>query len=337
MNGSGSQQSRLLASVNLMSRFRQLRSAKNALFVMPRSVFFVSLVFLSIHLAIAAWLPLFDDEAYCALWARDLAAGYYDHPPMIAYMIRFGTSLIGETAFGIRLVSVICFSAAGYLVGDIARISGDRPVMPVLATTLYNLNLLVLALGSFATPDAPSTLFWVAALWVACRAVTPSARTGSQMLWWLGTGVLVGLGCLSKFTNALLAVGLLAYLFSSAKGRSYLLTHLPFVAMAAAVLPLIPYFLWNLQNDWLGLQRQGARLIATGFSMRYLWEYATLLFLAPTQWSPGSRSKPSARRQGMARCWFGAQFRLCFTSFFTQRTRKSKPIGSCRCKRFLPF
>ena len=208
-----------------MSRFRQLQSVKKALFVMPRSVFFVSAVFLSIHLGIAAWLPLFDDEAYYALWARDLAAGYYDHPPLIAYMIRLGTSLIGETAFGIRLLSVICFSAAGYLVGDIARISGDRPVMPVLATTLYNLNLLVFALGSFATPDAPSTLFWVAALWAACRAVTPSAGTGSQMLWWLGTGVLVGLGCLSKFTNAFLAVGLLAYLFSSAKGRSYLLTH----------------------------------------------------------------------------------------------------------------
>lgn len=249
---------------------------------MHRSVFFVSLVFLSIHLNIAAWLPVFDDEAYYALWARDLAPGYYDHPPMIAYMIRFGTSLIGETAFGIRLISVISFSVAGYLVGDILRISGDRSVTPVLATTLYNLNLLVFALGSFATPDAPSTVFWVAVLWAACRAVNPSARYGSQIVWWLVTGLLVGLGCLSKFTNAFLAAGLLAYLFSSAKGRSYLLTHLPYAAMAAAALPLIPYLLWNLQNEWLGLQRQGARLIAASFSTRYLWEYAALLLLAPT-------------------------------------------------------
>src|SRR5690606_6620998 len=71
--------------------------------VMRLSVPTVSLAFLAVHLAIAAWVPLFDDEAYYALWARDLALGYYDHPSMIAYMIRMGTSLFGETALGIRL------------------------------------------------------------------------------------------------------------------------------------------------------------------------------------------------------------------------------------------
>ncbi|NKN39043.1 glycosyltransferase family 39 protein [Agrobacterium sp. a22-2] len=249
---------------------------------MRRSVFFVSVAFLAVHLGIAASVPLFDDEAYYALWARDLALGYYDHPPMIAYMIRSGTNLFGETAFGIRLVPVICFGAAGYLVGDIARMLGGRSVLPVLATTLYNLNLIVFAIGSFATPDTPSTLFWVAALWAACRAVNLSADSRYAMLLWVGTGLLVGFGGLSKFTNAFLAIGLLAYLFVTAKGRAYLLTRLPYVAMAVAVLPLLPYLLWNLQNDWLGLQRQGARLIASSFSTRYVGEYAALLLLAPS-------------------------------------------------------
>ena len=81
----------------------------------------VSLVFLIVHLGIAASVPLFDDEAYYALWARDLAFGYYDHPPMIAYMIRVGTGLTNETTLGIRLFPVLCFAISGYLVGDIAR------------------------------------------------------------------------------------------------------------------------------------------------------------------------------------------------------------------------
>ncbi|KEQ02440.1 ArnT family glycosyltransferase [Pseudorhizobium pelagicum] len=141
---------------------------------MRLSVFTISLLFLAAHLAIAASVPLFDDEAYYALWARDLSLGYYNHPPMIAYMIRMGTSLFGETAIGIRLFPVLGFVASEHLLGDIARrMSGGAAGLPVLATMLYNLNLLVFALGSFATPDAPSTLFWVAALWAAAQSARP--------------------------------------------------------------------------------------------------------------------------------------------------------------------
>ncbi|WP_029621017.1 ArnT family glycosyltransferase [Pseudorhizobium marinum] len=250
---------------------------------MRLSVVTISLLFLAIHLAIAASVPLFDDEAYYALWARDLALGYYDHPPMIAYMIRMGTSLFGETALGIRLFPVLGFVASGYFVGDIARrVSGGVVGLPVLATMLYNLNLLVFALGSFATPDAPSTLFWIAALWAAVRAVSTPPDTRFAVLWWICTGLFIGFGGLSKFTNAFLAFGLLAYLIATPKGRAYLLTGLPYMAVTAAILPLLPYLFWNLQNDWLGLERQGARLVASGFSPRYLGEYAALLLLAPT-------------------------------------------------------
>lgn len=251
--------------------------------LMRLSVFTASLLFLAVHLAIAALVPLFDDEAYYALWARDLAPGYYDHPPMIAYMIRLGTSLFGETSLGIRLFPVTGFVASGFLLGDMARRMSGRAVgLPVLATTLYNLGLPVFALGSFATPDAPSTLFWVAALWAAIHATNTPPDTRSATPWWICTGLLIGLGGLSKFTNAFLAFGLLAYLVATPKGRAYLPTRLPYMAAAAAILPLLPYLSWNLQNDWLGLERQGARLVASGFSTRYLGEYATLLLLAPT-------------------------------------------------------
>jgi 4-amino-4-deoxy-L-arabinose transferase-like glycosyltransferase len=157
---------------------------------MRLSVFTISLWFLALHLTIAALVPLFDDEAYYALWARNLALGYYDHPPMIAYMIRMGTNLLGETPLGIRLCPVIGFVASGYLVGDIARrISRGVAGLPVVATTLHNLGLLVFALGSFATPDAPSTLFWVAALWAAIRAISTPPDRRSAMLWWVCTGI----------------------------------------------------------------------------------------------------------------------------------------------------
>jgi len=41
-----------------------------------------------IRLVFAALIPIFPDEAYYWDWSRHLAAGYFDHPPMIALLIR---------------------------------------------------------------------------------------------------------------------------------------------------------------------------------------------------------------------------------------------------------
>ena len=36
---------------------------------------------------------LVPDEAYYWTWSRHLAASYFDHPPVTAYLIRLGTTL----------------------------------------------------------------------------------------------------------------------------------------------------------------------------------------------------------------------------------------------------
>ena len=53
---------------------------------------------------IAAWFtPITFDEAYYWMWSKHLAGGYYDHPPMVAVVIRLGTLIAGDTEFGVRL------------------------------------------------------------------------------------------------------------------------------------------------------------------------------------------------------------------------------------------
>ena len=59
------------------------------------------------RLILAAMMPLAADEAYYWLWSKHLSAGYYDHPPAVAFVIRAGTLLAGDNEFGIRLVSVL--------------------------------------------------------------------------------------------------------------------------------------------------------------------------------------------------------------------------------------
>jgi len=64
----------------------------------------------ALRLIAGALLPLSADEAYYWLWSRHLAAGYFDHPPAIAYVIRAGTLLFGSVPFGVRLGVFCCRS-----------------------------------------------------------------------------------------------------------------------------------------------------------------------------------------------------------------------------------
>ncbi len=60
-----------------------------------------------LRLIVAACTPLAFDEAYYWTWSKHLAGGYYDHPPMVAYVIRLGTLIAGDTQIGVRLVSIL--------------------------------------------------------------------------------------------------------------------------------------------------------------------------------------------------------------------------------------
>ena len=65
-------------------------------------------ILIALRFVAGAVLPLSADEAYYWLWSKHLAAGYYDHPPAIAFLIRAGVTLFGDTSFGVRF----CASAA---------------------------------------------------------------------------------------------------------------------------------------------------------------------------------------------------------------------------------
>src|SRR3979409_796016 len=61
----------------------------------------------ALHLTPAAYTPITFDEAYYWMWSKSLAGGYYDHPPMVAIVIRLGTMIAGDTELGVRLISIL--------------------------------------------------------------------------------------------------------------------------------------------------------------------------------------------------------------------------------------
>ena len=221
-----------------------------------------------VRLGVAGFTPLSPDEAYYWVWSRALAPGYLDHPPMVALWIRAGAWLAGEGAFGIRLLGPLSAALGSVLLAQAAadllpgRGAGPR------AAALLNATLLLGVGAVTMTPDAPLLLFWTAALWALARLL----RTG-RGAWWLAVGAACGLALASKYTAALLGVGIALWLLHPSQ-RRWLATPWPWAGGALALLLFAPVIAWNARNGWAGFAKQGGRVgdWAPGRALTFLGE-----------------------------------------------------------------
>ena len=206
-----------------------------------------------IRLWVAAVAPLAPDEAYYWIWSRALAAGYLDHPPMVALWIRAGTELVGSNALGVRLFGPLSAALGSWLLYDAAERLFPGRGAGLTAAALLNATL-VLGMGVvIMTPDTPLLLFWTATLWAGARLAS-----GGAPAWWLAAGVCTGLALLSKYTAAFLPVGL--GLFAIIAVPRWWRRPEPWVGGLIAGVLFLPVVLWNAHHEWAGLLRQGGRV-----------------------------------------------------------------------------
>src|SRR5262249_19733275 len=151
---------------------------------------------------VAAATPLSYDEAYYWQWSKHLAAGYYDHPPAIAFMIRIGTAIFGDTSLGVRFVPWLLSIPATWAVARAASVMLKEAQGAVLAALFFNLMPMVGIEALVATPDALA----IAAAAFLLYALVQIAETG-RGVWWIAVGVAAGLGLLAKYTGFFLGLG----------------------------------------------------------------------------------------------------------------------------------
>ncbi len=208
-----------------------------------------------VRLTFAALTPLFPDETYYWEWSRHLAAGYFDHPPAIALLIRAGTALLGDSPLGVRLCSVLLGSAAVGVTALAARdVAGDRAalrvalvfaVMPLAATGLV-----------LATPDVPLLFAAAASVAALMRALAAPGGGVRSLGWWILFGVAIGAALASKYTAVLVPAGLAAAFWTTPSIRHHLREPGPYLAAVCAVSIFAPVLFWNASHDWISLRFQ---------------------------------------------------------------------------------
>ena len=224
----------------------------------PAALVAALVALLVVRLAVAAFAGLTDDEAYYRLWSLKLQAGYYDHAPAVAWAIRAGRELIGDTALGLRLLSPIAtFVGSLLLWRTVALIDGRATA--TRAVVFFNATILVGAGSVLMTPDTPSVFFWGATLWALAELTASRNPT-----WWLVVGVTAGLGLFSKYSVLFLGLGIVVWLVSSRQTRAWFATWQLWAGGALALALFAPVVLWNAEHGWISFAKQFGRTVPHG-------------------------------------------------------------------------
>src|ERR1700688_4665451 len=252
---------------------------------LARNTVLTILALVVLRLAAAAWTPLTFDEAYYWMWSKHLAGGYYDHPPMVAYVIRLGTLMAGDTEFGVRLVSILLALPMSWAVYRTAAILFGGVRVAATATLLLNATLMAAVGTLIVTPDAP--LLVASSFVLLCLAKVLETERGA---WWLAVGAAVGLALLSKYTALFFGPAILIWLVSVPKLRRWLISPWPYLGGIIALAIFSPVILWNADHHWVSFIKQIGRARIADFRPVFVAELipTQFAFATPLVWILGA-------------------------------------------------
>lgn len=238
-------------------------------------------VMAALHAALAAVLPMNAGEAYYWLWGKYPAAGYFDHPPMVAWMSAIFLGWIDGVHLAARAGPMTLSILSTLAVYGLAREIFPGGQAAWKAALLYALTPIFYLNGVITQPDNSlilfSTLTWLF-YWKAIRRETNLAL-------WALAGAAAGLTLLSKFHAWVLLPGLWASPLFMKDRRKVFATAGPWLALVIALIVLSPNLIWNAQNDWMNYAYQWRRsdIPEAVLDPKYFAAYlvAPLLVLSP--------------------------------------------------------
>ncbi len=237
-----------------------------------RNTCIMVLALVALRLLAAGVTPLTFDEAYYWMWSKHLAGGYYDHPPMVAMVIRAGTLLGGDTEFGVRLISILLGIPMSWAVYRAGAILFNDAHVGAFATILLNVTLMAAVGTLIVTPDSP--LLVASSFVLFCLAKILETGRGA---WWLAVGAAVGVALLSKYTALFFGPAILLWLLAVPKLRHWLISPWTYLGGLVSLALFAPVIFWNADHQWVSFLKQFGRARIEEFRPTFVAE------LIPTQ------------------------------------------------------
>jgi 4-amino-4-deoxy-L-arabinose transferase-like glycosyltransferase len=231
-------------------------------------------VLTALRFGLAVWLPLVPDEAYYWQWSRHLDASYFSKGPAVAYTIRAGTALFGDTSLGIRFFAVLLSAGTAWQVFLLARrwydeVTGLVAVLLLTVVPIYEVGAVLM------TIDPLSAFFWV---WAA--NLFSSSLERDRWRDWTGAGFALGCGFLSKYLNAVELVAFALFLLAVPRRRATFGRPGFWWMLAVAFGCTVPVWWWNARHHWASAVQLAHR---GGLNGRFTIHLSTLLHFVGAQ------------------------------------------------------
>lgn len=224
-----------------------------------RGILLFSFAWLLVNLLQARFTELHDDEAYYWVYSLFPAWGYFDHPPMVAVLVRLGYALF-RSELGVRLFPALLGAGSVFL---IYRLLPGRSrdlrlyILVVTAISLMHINVA----GFMALPDVP-LVFFTCLFFLVLQKYLGEDR----IIQGLALGILAALMLYSKYH------ALLILFFTILSNRRLLLRRTFWMTAAVALILFIPHILWQVRNGFASFE---FHLVSrsTPFQLRHILEY----------------------------------------------------------------
>ncbi len=200
------------------------------------------LISFAIKMVLAASIPFSGDEAYFLIWGQRPDFGFYDHPPMVGWLLWLMLR-ISNAEWVLRLPVVLFTSFVGYGLYRLLRDwDAEKAAWAALLFWVSPINLM----GVLITTDTGLILFSFICVWWLSRAMQSGLT--KHFIW---AGLAFGFAVLSKYFAALLGVAILAYWATTPQAR---VNSRGFIWFCLATLPAIALNVyWNYGHCWANI------------------------------------------------------------------------------------
>jgi hypothetical protein len=215
------------------------RNSRGAIIVLSLAA--ADLVF---HLLIANRYGIFRDELYYLACSEHLDAGYVDQPPLIAFVAWIARHLFGESLLGLRFLPALAGMATVWLTGKLARDLGGDVFAQAIAALAVIAAPIFLLMHHWLTMNAFEPLIWIACAWCIVRAINRN-----EPRYWLGFGVLIGVGMENKYGTAFFAFAVAGALLLTPQ-RRFLANRWIWLGALCSFLIFLPNLIWLVHHDF---------------------------------------------------------------------------------------